>query len=188
MQGMSLQDTLGSSDCILVKGQCREEYHKYVYHLILLFKNKITEGSLLQAMAIEKEVKHATVNRPAMRISLSELLEAEISFCNVELYVKRRQKKQYKFHLFKLKQKLKKLTGLEKEYISYKVNSLVLFDHNFEVFEDLFEHPDQVTIKYYKQGKFQEAALLLEKSIKDSPKDEFNFMRRVLIGKILLEK
>lgn len=82
--------------------------------------------------------------------------------------------------------KLRKLTEAEKEYIRSKVNSLILYDHNFEVFDGLFEHPDQVAIKYYKQGRFQEAALLLEKGLKDTPNDDFNIIRRVLIGKILL--
>ena len=53
MEGMSLQDTLNMEDSILVKGECRDEYRKYVFHLILLLRNKISEGSLLEAVAIK---------------------------------------------------------------------------------------------------------------------------------------
>jgi hypothetical protein len=54
MNEISLSNTLDAQDSILVKGECRDEYRNYVQHLILLFKNKISEGSLLEATFINQ--------------------------------------------------------------------------------------------------------------------------------------
>lgn len=147
--GMSLQNTLDTEGSILVKGECREEYRKYINQLILLFKNKVSEGSLIESELIRKEIEEALENTN-IKVSLSELLEAELEVCCIELYVKLRRKVRQNLHILKLKSKLSKLTEKEKTYIIYKVNSLVLFDNTFPLFEDSYEHPDHQALQCWK--------------------------------------
>ena len=139
MNVITLQEHLDNSN--LTDG-LNLEYQKYVMKLILLLRRKLTEGSIMDAEKIRAELKLIVDNKTGINTNITPQLKGEIIVLFIELRVKTRATKDLKQHLEELKYLLMKMKDKEQKSIVYKVNCMILFNMEFEGFQNFIEHED----------------------------------------------